>query len=118
MLEVKDTDVPGKTVLTFGFTDAKGKPAKVDGTPTVSVDNAAVVDSVGSVNDNGDGTFSCELHITDTLGAAQVTVDGDADLGSGITDVKAVDVISVIPGDAVAANMSFGTVTPDTPPTP
>jgi hypothetical protein len=117
-LVVKDTDVPGSAVLTVSFVDAKGKPAKVDGIPTLAVDNAAVVDSAPAFTDNGDGTFSSKLHITDTTGAAQLTVTADADLGTGVTTITSVDTVSVIPGDAVAANFSFGTVTPDTPPGP
>jgi hypothetical protein len=42
-------------------------------------------------------------------------VTADADLGTGVTTITSVDVVNVIPGDAVAANFSFGTVTPDTP---
>jgi hypothetical protein len=119
MLTVKDTDVPGTVALTVSFVDSKGKPAKVDGVPTLAVDNAAVVDSAPAFTDNGNGTFSSMLHITDTTGSAQLTVTADADLGTGVTTITSVDVVNVIPGDAVAANFSFGTVTPDSaPPTP
>jgi len=115
MLTVKDTDVPGSCPLTVSFVDSKGKPAKVDGIPTLAVDNAAVVDSAPPFTDNGNGTFSSTIHITDTTGSAQLTVTADADLGTGVTTITSVDVVNVIPGDAVAANFSFGTVTPDTP---
>jgi hypothetical protein len=118
MLTVKDTDVPGTVVLTVSFVDAKGKAAKVDGVPMLAVDNAAVVDQSPAFTDNGDGTFSSPLHITDTLGAAQITVTADADLGSGVTTITSVDTVSVIPGDAVAANFAFGAVTPDAAPAP
>lgn len=109
MLTVKDTEVPGTCTVSISFVDAKGKPAKVDGVPTWSVDDATIVDSVTPAADG----LSAVLHITDTTGATNLTVDADADLGSGVTDVIVVDTISVIPGDAVAGNLTFGAVTPD-----
>jgi hypothetical protein len=115
-LTAKDTEVPGTCVYTFKFLDSKSKTAKVDtsqGLPTVVADNTSVVDSVGAVTDNGDGSFAATLHITDNLGASNLTVDGDADLGSGVTDVQFVDVVSVIPGDAVTGQGTFGPITPD-----
>jgi hypothetical protein len=117
-LTVKDTEVPGSVVLTVSFVDSKGKPAKVDGVPILSVDNTDVVDQAPAFTDNGDGSFSSTLHITDNTGAAQLTVVADADLGGGTTSITSVDTVSVIPGDAVAANFAFGAVTPDTPPGP
>lgn len=114
-LVVKDTDVPGSCNYTVSFTDAKGKRAKVQGLPTIVADNAAVVDAVGPVQDNGDDSFTANLHITDNPGAANITVTADADLGDGVSNVSFVDVVSVIPGDAVAGSGSFGAVTPDAP---
>lgn len=113
-LTVKDTEVPGSVDVTIAFVDAKGKPAKVDGVPTWAVDNTAVVDTLTPAADG----MSAHLHLTDTIGAAQLTVTADADLGTGVTTITSVDTISVIPGDAVAANFTFGAVTPDTPPSP
>ena len=120
-LTAKDTEVPGTADYTFNFLDSKGKKAKVDtsgGLPTVTSSDTTVVDSTGTVVDNGDGTFTTKLHILDNLGASNITVDGDADLGSGVTDVQFVDVVSVIAGDAVTGQGTFGPITPDTPPAP
>jgi hypothetical protein len=114
MLTVKDTEVPGSVDVTISFVDSKGKPAKVDGVPTWAVDNTAVVDVLTPAADG----MSAHLHITDNVGAAQLTVTADADLGTGVTTITSVDTVSVIPGDAVAAQFNFGTVTPDTPPGP
>jgi hypothetical protein len=111
-LTVKDTEVPGTCTVTVAFTDAKGKPAAVDGVPVWTVDSTSVVDTITPAADG----MSAVLHITDNIGAALVTVDADADLGSGVTDVKVSDTVSVIAGDAVAGNFTFGAVTPD--PTP
>jgi hypothetical protein len=112
-LTAKDTEVPGSVDYTVSFTDAKGKAAKVDGLPTLAADNTAVVDQAPAFTDNGDGTFSTKLHVTDTTGACNLTVSADADLGAGVTSVTFVDVVSVIPGDAVAGTGTFGAITPD-----
>lgn len=109
MLTVKDTDVPGTVTATIAFTDAKGKPAKVDGVPTWAVDDATIVDSVTPAADG----MSAVLHITDTPGATNLTVQADVDLGSGVNAQSFVDTVSVIAGDATAANFTFGAVTPD-----
>jgi hypothetical protein len=111
MLTVKDTDVPGTVHVTIAYKDAKGRAAKVDGVPTWSTDNASVIDSITPAADG----MTADLHITDNTGAAQLTIDADADLGAGTVSLQSVDVVSVIPSDAVAADITFGAVTPDTP---
>lgn len=113
-LVVKDTDVPGTVTASIAFVDAKGKPAKVDGVPTWVASDTTVVDSVTPAADG----ISAVLHVTDTIGASQVTVSADVDLGSGVNSKDFVDTVSVIAGDAAAANFTFGAVTPDTPPGP
>jgi hypothetical protein len=113
-LTVKDTEVPGTVTVSVAFTDAKGKPAAVDGVPTWTVDNATVVDSLTPAADG----MSATLHVTDNLGAAVLSVNADADLGSGVTNITISDTVTVIAGDAVAGNFTFGTVTPDAAPTP
>ncbi len=108
-LTLKDTDVPGTVTVSVAFVDAKGKPAKVDGAPTWAASDAIVIDSV---TPSADG-LSATLHIMDTPGASQLTVTADVDMGSGVNTVDFVDTVSVIAGDAVAANFTFGSVTPD-----
>ena len=114
MLTLKDTDVPGTVNVTVSFVDAKGKPAKVDGVPTWSASNSTIIDSVTA---SADG-MSATLHILDNIGASQVTVNADVDLGAGTDNKDFVDTVSVIAGDAASATFNFGTVTPDTPPGP
>ncbi len=109
MLTVKDTDVPGTVTATISFTDAKGKPAKVDGVPTWASSDPTIVDTVTAAADG----MSATLHVTDTIGASQITVTADVDLGSGVSNQDFVDTVSVIAGDAVAANFTFGAVTHD-----
>jgi hypothetical protein len=111
MFSVKDTDVPGTVDVTLAFKDSKGKPAKVDGVPTWVASDTSIVDSITPAADG----LSAKLHITDNVGASQVTVSADVDLGSGTTSTDFVDTVSVIAGDAVAADFQFGAVTPDTP---
>ncbi len=108
-LVIKDLDVPGTVTVTVSFVDAKGKPAKVDGVPTFAASDPMIVDSV---TPSADG-MSATLHITDTVGVSQLTVSADVDVGDGVNSVDFVDTVSVIAGDAVAANFSFGAVTPD-----
>jgi hypothetical protein len=110
-LTLKATDLPGTVDVTVAFVDSKGKPAKVDGVPTWSASDPAIIDSL---TPGADG-MSAKLHITDSLGASQLTVNADVDLGAGTNNKDFVDTVSVIAGDAVAANFSFGAVTPDTP---
>ncbi len=108
-LVIKDTDVPGTVDVAIAFLDAKGKPAKVDGVPTWVASDTSVIDSV---TPSADG-MSAKLHVTDNIGASQLTVNADVDLGSGTNNVDFVDTVSVIAGDAVSATFAFGAVTPD-----
>lgn len=113
MLTIKDTEVPGSGTYKFSFKDAKGKTAKVDGLPTITASDNSVVDSIGPVTDNGDGTFSLPFHLTDNPGTSQVIVNADVDLGEGSSNKDFIDVVNIIPGDAVAIAGDFGAVTPD-----
>ncbi len=108
-LVVKDTEVPGTVTVSVSYVDAKGKPATVDGAPTWVASDPTIIDSVTPAADG----LSAVLHITDNIGVSQLTVSADVDLGSGVTALDSVDTVSVIAGDAVAANFTFGTVTPD-----
>jgi hypothetical protein len=108
-LTVQDTQVPGTATVNVAFVDAKGKPAKVDGVPVWVASDPTIVDTLTVAADG----MSATIHITDTVGASQLTVTADVDLGPGITSTDFVDTVSVIGGTAVAANFTFGTVTPD-----
>ncbi len=109
-LVLKDVDLPGTVDVTVSFVNAKGKPASVDGAPTWTASDTTVIDSVTVAADG----MSAKLHITDTIGVSQLTVNADVDLGSGVNNKDFVDTISVIAGEATSASFSFGTVTPDT----
>lgn len=109
MLSLKDTDVPGTVTVSVSFTDAKGKPAKVDGVPTWAASNPALIDSVTPAADG----MSAVIHITDNPDASNLTVSADVDLGAGVTSQDFVDTVTVTAGDAVAAAFNFGAVTKD-----
>lgn len=111
MLSVKDTDVPGTVVVTInGFTDAKGKPAKVDGAPTNWVaSNPSLIDLVTPAADG----MSATLHLTDNPDASLISFDVDIDLGGGVSTKTFSDTVTVTAGDAAGVDLSFGTVTPD-----
>jgi hypothetical protein len=108
-LVIKDTDVPGTVNVSIAFVDAKGKPATVDGVPTWAASDPTIIDSVTPAADG----MSAVLHVLDNIGASQLTVTADVDMGSGVNSQDFVDTVSVIAGDAVAANFTFGAVTPD-----
>lgn len=108
-LTLKDTEVPGSVTVSVAFVDAKGKPAKVDGVPTWAASDATVIDGLTPAADG----LSAVLHVADNIGVSQLTVSADVDLGSGVDSKGFVDTVSVIAGDAVAANFTFGAVTPD-----
>lgn len=108
-LTVSSAEVPGTVSVSVSYVDAKGKPAKVDGVPIWSASDPAIVDSV---TPSADG-MSAEVHITDEVGASQLSVTADVDLGEGVKSLESVDTISVMAAEAVAANFTFGAVSPD-----
>jgi hypothetical protein len=110
-LTVNNDDVPGTASVAVKFTTSKGKPAMVDGVPTWSVDNPAVVDSVTPAADG----MSATLHITDTPGAAVLSVNADADLGAGVSNITVSDTITVLAAQATGGSFTFGPITPDAP---
>ncbi len=108
-LVLKDTEVPGTATVSIAFEDSKGKPAKVDGVPVWAASNPNVIDVLTPAADG----MSATIHILDNVDVSQLTVTADVDMGSGVTNTDFVDSVSVIAGDAVAANFTFGAVTPD-----
>jgi hypothetical protein len=108
-LTLKATEVPATVDVTVVFKDAEGNPATVDGVPTWSASDTTIIDSITPSADGKSASF----HVTNAVGASQLTVNVDVDMGSGTNNVDFVDTVSVVAGDAVAADFAFGTVTPD-----
>jgi hypothetical protein len=109
MLQVRDTELPAKVSVTVAFKNAKGHPASVDGAPTWVASDPTIIDSITVAPDG----LSAEFHVMDKLGASTLTVTADVDLGEGVKSTDFVDTVTVIAGEAVAADFTFGTVTPD-----
>ncbi len=90
---------------------AKGKPAKVDGVPTWTVQSG---DSVIVVAADG---MSAELISSDTDGDTVILVEADADLGAGFVPLD--ETITLTVSEPQAANLGLTVGTPeDKPATP
>jgi len=91
------------------ITDARGRPARVDGVPTW----ASSDDTVLSVAASADGMSA----VVDTVapGTARVTVTADADLGTGVVSVTGVteDVIVAQGVGGVASLLTLNLGTPE-----
>lgn len=88
-------------VLTI--TDAKGRPARVDGVPVWSTSDVTVL----SVKAGADGMSA----VVDTVatGTARVVVQADADLGAGVSTITGVseDVNVTLGSSSVASTMAL-----------
>lgn len=80
-----------------------GNPASVDGVPLWTVSNLEVFDLV--VSEDG---LSAKVTATGKLGACQVNVSVDADMGEGVTTISGVLDLEVKAGPAVALGISAG----------
>ena len=104
-------------ILTPVFQDAKGNPAKVDGAPTYACDNSDVLALVqGTLN--ADGTFvevadgiSCKVLAIGPMTPTPVTVtmNADADLGSGVEPLIGTAEITVDAGKATKVELQAST---------
>lgn len=82
----------------------KGKPAKVDGIPTWTVQSG---DSTVIVSEDG---LSAELVSSDTPGDTVILVEADADLGEGVTPIS--ESITLTVSSATATNLGLAVGTP------
>lgn len=93
-----------KIAASVVFTKPDKTPGAVDGIPVWTVNPATVAEII---NLSADG-LSCEISAL-TVGSATVTVDGDADLGAGVTDVTASADFSVTDVQVTGASITLGT---------
>ncbi len=84
--------------------DKNGKPAKVDGVPTWVVGDP----SICTVTVAADGMSGLFKGVAGTSGETVATVDADADLGPGVTDIIAVLSIVVTAGQATVIELQAG----------
>jgi hypothetical protein len=99
------TDVQ-KVSLTVNTVSKAGNRAPVDGVPTWSTSNDAVLTLM--VSEDG---LSCDVVTTGTLGAAQVSVVADSDLGAGVVELTAVLDVEVKASAAVSLGLDVGAPT-------
>ena len=84
--------------------DARGNPATLDGPPTWTVSDPALL----ALTVETDG--SARVAAVGPTGNAQLTVTADADLGEGVRALSGLLDVTVAPGEAVAL-----TITPSVP---
>ena len=100
-------DMTATQQLTLGpvtATDRLGNPAAFDGAPTFVSSDPAVA-SVSPV----DGDPNSALIVAHGVGAAQIRVTIDADLGAGVETVEGFVGINVTPAHAVNLTVPTGT---------
>lgn len=93
-----------KTTVTVVFTDKKGNPAPVDGVPEWLVDNPNVL----ALAPAADGK-SCDISAVGPLGTGIVTLNADADLGAGVTQIQGTLEIEITGGMAQTVALTPGT---------
>lgn len=93
-----------KVTFSVSFVTAKGNPATVDGAPVWTVSNGVVLSVVPSANG-----LSAEVVAVGPLGASQVSVIADADLGAGVTALIGTLDVTVVASEAASIIISAGT---------
>lgn len=93
-----------KCSLSIQPVDAHGNPALVDGTPTWSVADPNIL----TITPAADG-LSAEIVAAGPIGATQVSVQADADLGGGVKTIAGTLDVQVAAGEAVGLSISAGT---------
>jgi hypothetical protein len=89
-----------KVVLRVRPVDVKGNPAPVDGVPEWSVSD----DALGSLLVDPDGLGAVFL-ATGPVGACQLNVSADADMGEGFTRISGVLDVEIAPAQAVSLSI-------------
>lgn len=86
---------------------AAGNPAPVDGVPVWASSDPAIV----TVEAAPDG-LSAVVSAVGPLGTAQVSVQADADMGTGVKAIVGVGDVQVVASDATTVAITFGTPEP------
>lgn len=92
-----------KVSLAIDPRTAAGNPAKLDGAPVWSVSDANVL--ALTVAEDG---LSAVVTATGALGASQVSVTADADLGEGVRPIAAVLDVTVVAAEAATLAITAG----------
>lgn len=91
--------------ITISPVNSKGQPATLDGVPEWLTDNSDVL----SLTPSADG-LSCTVFAVGIPGTAKVQVNGDADMGSGVTLITGLLDVTVIQAPAVSIVLNPGAV--------
>jgi hypothetical protein len=102
-----------KAALAISVVDAKGNPAQVDDVPVWGVSNESVLTL--TVAEDG---MSASVAAVGPVGASQVSVTCDADLGDGLKPIVGLLDVTVVAGEAVAVALTPGTPEEQTPTVP
>lgn len=94
-----------KVAASIVLTDAHGNPAVCDGLPLWAASEPGALELIPSL----DG-FSCEIVALGPIGAFQVTVNVDADLGEGVRPLVGILDFNLVAGEAVT--MGFAVSAP------
>lgn len=87
------------------FTDVRGNPAEIDGSPIWSVSNEELL-GIETSNDE----FTAYITALGPVGHAQVVVTADARIGEETSEIKGILDIDIVASEAVSA-----TITPSEP---
>lgn len=111
-MDIRATDLPGTIRFSVAAPlDAKGNPARLDGVPVWTLTEDSTNCEITA--QGADGLWA-DVHVGDMLSASQLSINGDADLGSGVTPISSFVVINVVAGDAVGfGDIQAGPITPD-----
>lgn len=93
-----------KTTVTPKFFDKDGHPTKVDGAPAWFADNTDVI----SLEPASDG-LSCVIKSVGAIGTANITMQADAKIGEGTSDLFGTLSINVIAGEATQVTLEAST---------
>jgi hypothetical protein len=87
---------------TVAYVDAKGNPATVEGAPVWSSSDETLI-TVAAAPDG----MSAVVSPVGPLGAAQVRITADANLGAGVSEIITLADVEVVGGQAVAGNVTL-----------
>ena len=103
-LAITFSDTEKMTGITLHPTKSNGSPTTIDGLPTATV---TVGDCTTLVN--ADGTVDV---ISGTPGNAEVLVEADADLGTGVVTISDVITVTIVGSLATSLGLAPGQVVP------
>lgn len=95
-----------KVKVTLAPTTASGKPAKIDGIPSWTVESG---DATVDVAEDG---LSAYIISGEAEGASTVRLVADADLGEGVRNIEEVIDVTVTGAEASALGLTVGTAEP------